>query len=198
MKRTLFTFCMVALFALAAGTAMADSIKGRLGITGKVGFINPTDSEINGSNIDTDIGIIGGGGFIYGVTDHIAAELDITHASFGSKQDVDFDTTNISLGVQYRFIELPISQLVPYAGGGLDILLNDAGGARGAVSADDVLGVHLNGGIDYFLQRQLAANVELKAVLAPDADINNASGNKIGEYDPMSFSMTFGLRYFFY
>jgi outer membrane protein len=61
---------------------------------------------------------------------------------------------------------------------------------------DTVVGVHLAGGVDYFLMKQLAFTSQLKAVIAPDADIT-ASGAKIGNFDPMSISMTFGVRYFF-
>ncbi len=168
---------------------MADSIKGRLGVTGRMGFIVPSDSSgVATGVIGTNTDFIGGGGFIYGVTDAIAAELDITHAGFNN-----FDTTNISLGGQYRFAKLPIKELVPYAGIGLDILLNgtDFG------SVDDTVGVHLSGGVDYFLQKQLAVTAEMKGVIAPDTDIKDAFGRKIGDFDPTSFSMTFGVRYFF-
>jgi outer membrane protein len=208
MTRKLVVFSAAALLALTAGTAMAaDSIKGRLGVTGRIGFSVPADGELNnGTKISTDTGFIGGGGFIYGITDNIAAELDITHAGYGSSTLVapgffgnsDFDTTNISLGVQYRFLDLnlPVKHLVPYAGAGLDILINDAstGGFNGV---DTVVGIHLSGGVDYFLQRQLALTSEMKFVVAPDADITAPGLGKVGNFDPDSFSMTFGVRYFF-
>jgi outer membrane protein len=203
--KKLFVFCAAALLTMAAGTAMgADSIRGRLGLTGRVGFSVPADSDIGGITVSTDTGLIGGGGFIYGLTDNIAVELDITHAAYGSSTLVapapfgksDFDTTNISMGVQYRFLNLPVRRLVPYAGGGFDILVNDASNGS-ATDADTVVGVHLSAGVDYFIQRQLALTTEMKGVLAPDADIHNGLGQKIGNFDPDSFSMTFGVRYFF-
>jgi outer membrane protein len=203
MNRKLVVFCAAALLTLAAGTAMAaDSIQGRLGVTGKIGFAVPADGEWNdGTNISTDTGFIGGGGLIYGITDNIAVEFDITHASYGSSAFVapppfgnsDFDTTNISFGVQYRFLNIPVKHLVPFAGGGLDILIN---GANNGLDVDTTVGVHLKAGADYFLQRQLALTSEIKGVLAPDADIT-VGGGKVGSFDPSSFSMTFGVRYFF-
>lgn len=203
MTRKLVVFCAAALLAMAAGTAMAaDSIQGRLGVTGKIGFIVPADSEAVSTGVvvsrNSDAGFIGGGGLIYGITDNIAGELDITHAGFGAEGGADFDTTNISFGVQYRFLNVPIKHLVPYAGGGLDILINGAsGGIIAASDADTVLGIHLSAGVDYFLQRQLALTSEIKGVVAPDADIHDAFGVKRGSFDPDSFSMTFGVRYFF-
>jgi len=207
MKRVFGIYCVVLSLVLMAGTATAadsSSIKGKFGVTGRIGFLVPADSEAyaNPSDLSTDIGLIGGGGFIYGITKNIALELDITHADFSADRagfkEGDFGTTNISLGAQYRFHDvLPIKKLVPYVGAGVDLLLNDFEFSNGdSADVDTVPGVHLSGGVDYFLLKQLALNAELKGVLAPDADIKSA-GVKIGNYDPSSLSMTFGVRFFF-
>jgi outer membrane protein len=180
---------------MAAGAAQAENIKGRIGVTGRLGFAVPADSDAYGINVSTDPGFIGGGGVIYGLTDNIALEADVTHASYGSSPDAGFNTTDISLGGQYRFINLPVPHLVPYVGGGLDILVNGADGDVGDV--DTVVGGHVKGGVDYFITRDLAATAELKWVIAPNADINGPFGEKVGNFDPMNFSMTFGMRYFF-
>ena len=195
----LTTCCLTANSAIAADMNTPDSIKGRVGITGRLGFSVPADSDavVFGSpnrNDNTDTGFIGGGGFIYGITDNIAAELDITHASYGTNTSTDFDTTNISMGAQYRFLNLPVKRLVPYAGGGLDILVN---GANNGLDVDTVVGVHMQVGVDYFVMKQLALTSEIKGVLAPNADITYLGGGKVGEFDPNSLSMTFGVRYFF-
>ena len=198
MKRNMIAVFLVSICLLAANSAFADSIKGRLGISGRIGFLVPADNEAiaTGTAIgrNSDVGFIGGGGLIYGITDNIAAELDITHASFGTDANTDFDTTNISMGVQYRFLNLPVKQLVPYAGGGLDILVN---GASNGLDVETVAGVHVKAGVDYFLMRQLALTSEIKGVIASNADIKTSGSVKVGEFDPNNFSMTFGVRYFF-
>jgi outer membrane protein len=206
MKRSFVVYCLVLSIVLATGTAMADSIQGRIGVTGRIGFLVPSDSEAFEpfapvQELDSDVGFVGGGGFIYGINKNFAAELDITHTGFGSNvagsNGGDFDTTNISLGAQYRFVDIPVKKLVPYVGAGLDILVNNFTFNDGTkTNVDTVAGVHLSGGVDYFILRQLALTAELKGVLAPDADIN-AGGGKIGNYDPTNLSMTFGARYFF-
>ena len=190
MKKCLFSVTLIAVLTLAAGSALADNINGRLGVTGRLGFIVPADS----GGVSTDTGIIGGGGLIYGLTNDVALEFDVTHAAYGSSPGFDFNTTNISLGAQYRFIDLPHRQLVPFVGGGLDILVN---GVSDGLDTDTVVGAHVKGGVDYFITRELAATAEMKGVLAPDADIHDPFGRKVGNFDPMSFSMTFGVRYFF-
>ncbi len=204
MKKFFVLYCAVLSLVLTAGTAMAaDSIQGRVGVTGRIGFLVPSDSEAfaNPSNLDTDVGFVGGGGFIYGINKNFAVELDITHTDFdanrGGFKQGDFDTTNISLGAQYRFVDLGLQKLVPYVGAGLDILVNNFTFADGDnADVDTVAGVHVSAGVDYFLLKQLALTTELKGVLAPEADIN-FGGEKIGNYDPTSFAMTFGVRYFF-
>ncbi len=193
MKKWCLLFSLGAVFALAAGVAQADDIKGRIGVTGKIGFVVPADSDIAGFNVSTDTGFIGGGGLIYGLTDHVALEADVTHATYGSSPGVDFNTTDISLGAQYRF-NLSQPHLVPFVGAGVDILINNVDDAIGDV--DTVVGAHVKGGVDYFFTRQLAATAEMKGVIAPNADIHDPAG-KVGNFDPMNFSMTFGVRYFF-
>ena len=197
MKKLIVLACLATTISMAAGTATADSIKGRLGVTGRIGLLSPADN--NAENVDngTDTGLVIGGGLIYGIDDHIALEFDISRSSFGSDTG-DFGVTNFSLGGQYRFA-LQQRQLIPYVGAGLDILVSDYdvnGGARSDV--DTTVGVHANGGIDYFLQKNLALTAEAKIVVAPDTKISDRqSGKHVGDFDPTSFSTTVGIRYFF-
>lgn len=187
--------CIAMSMGAMADGVFADSIQNRLGVTGRLGFIIPTDSDLNDFKINSDAGFIGGGGVIYGLDKNIALELDITHTWFGSslpsgRNTGDFAITNIAMGGQYRFNTA--DKLTPYAGAGLDILVNDYEGA----DVDTVLGGHFAGGADYFITRSLAVNAELKVVLSPDADIE-IRGTKAGNFSPGSISGTFGVRYFF-
>lgn len=207
MKKLFMLVCLTATMSLACGTALADSIKGRIGVTGRIGFLIPADSEdirLGTAVSETDTNFVGGGGFIYGIDNHFAVDVDITHTEFSSHAhnisdlDGDFATTNVALGVQYRFINLPIKKLVPYAGAGIDILINDFTADSGVRrDVDTVLGAHLVGGADYFVMKQLAITGEIKGVLAPNSDIIDLSGQKIGNFDPSSVSVTAGVRYFF-
>ena len=197
MKKLIVLACLATTISMTAGTAMADSIKGKLGVTGRIGFLVPADNTAENLNNKTDTGFIAGAGLIYGIDDHFAAELDVTRTSFGSDTG-DFGITNVSLGAQYRFA-LQQRQLVPYLGIGLDILVSDYdenGGAKSDV--DTTVGAHISGGVDYFLQKNLALTAEVKLVVAPDARITDrSSGDHVGNFDPSSFSTTVGIRYFF-
>ena len=197
MKKNLLVSCISLLLILTAGAALAEDLTGKLGITGRLGFQVPYDSEsmpttggpIN--NISTDAGFIWGGGFLYGITKNIAAEFDITNSNFTGSNSMEFNVVNLSLGAQYRFKE--ISGVTPYAGAGLDILLN---GANKGLDVDTTVGVHVSGGVDYFVMKNLAVTGEMKLVVAPSADIMQSGFGKVGNFDPSSFNMTFGVRYF--
>lgn len=197
MKKLIVLACLVSTVSMTVGTAIADSINGKIGVTGRVGFISPADNNAEYYNNKTDTGLVAGIGLLYGINDNIAAELDITRSAFGSDTG-DFGVTNVSIGGQYRFA-LQQRQLVPYIGAGLDILYSDYdenGGAKSDV--EETLGVHISGGVDYFLQKNIALTAEAKLVAAPDAKITDRqSGNHAGNFDPSSFSTTVGIRYFF-
>jgi len=191
MKKLLVLVCATATLSLATGAAFADNIKGRIGATGKIGFILPSDGDINSNKNDTDTGYIAGAGIIYGIDNNIAVEIDLTHSVFDSNYG-DFSVTNIALGGQYR-VALDQPELVPYLGAGLDLLFTDA---DHGLDVDTTLGAHVSAGIDYFITRQLALTAEARIVVAPETDISGPSGEK-GNFDPTSFASTLGFRYFF-
>lgn len=194
MKKLIVLACLATTVSMTAGTAMADSIKGKLGVTGRVGFIVPADNNSDFLHNKTDTGLIVGGGLIYGIDDFIAADLEVTRATFGSETG-DFGITDIAFGAQYRFM-LSHRQLVPYLGIGLDILYSDFHDS--SYDIETKVGGHIKGGFDYFLQRNLALTAEAKYVFAPDAKItDNWTGTHSGDFDPSHFSTTVGLRYFF-
>ena len=201
MKKLLLLTAVVTSLLLTAAGALAESIQGRAGVTGRVGFLIPADSDFGDFKIDTDAGFIGGGGIIYGYDRNIALEMDVTHSWFSGNLPSgpdrgEFSITNIAFGVQYRFI-VTDPKFAPYAVGGLDILVNEYETENGAkTDVDTVVGIHVAGGLDYFLRKEIALNAEVKAVVAPNADINRAGTG--GNFDPSSVAGTFGVRYFFW
>jgi len=196
MKRFMVSTCLAATVFMTTGTAMADSIKGKLGVTGKIGLLVPADNESDFYHNKTDAGLTGSVGLLYGVDDHIAAELEVSRTSFSSENG-DFGMTDVSLSGQYRFANLR-RQLVPYLGGGLDILVSNYDPYDGTLrNVDTTLGAHINGGFDYFLQKELALTAEVNVVVAPNANITDGLGDHRGNFDPTNFSTTVGVRYFF-
>lgn len=198
-KKLAITACLAAAVSLAPGAAMAENIKGKLGVTGRLGFLIPADNEAEYDRFrtnDTDLGGTGGVGVIYGIDNNWAGVFEISSSSFDSDTG-DFELTNLSFGMQYRVRVPDPRQLVPYAGAGIDFIFPDYGPYDGTHrSVDTAFGIHLTGGADYFLTGNLAFTAEVKAILGPDSDIT-AAGRRTGDFDPSSLSTTAGLRYYF-
>lgn len=182
---------------LVAGNAMAESINGRLGLTGKLGVVVPlADSTINGSTFYlSDAGFTGGGGLMYGIGDYLALEADITHVPSldvkmgGGTKVAEAQFTDFSLGLQFRI--LPGISLVPYIGVGGDVIKGDIDGS----TLDWTYGGHVNGGFDYFVNKSIALNLECRGIFAVKSDIQQ-NGVTVGKFDPMSVVTTFGVRLF--
>lgn len=190
---------VIALVAMLAGSnAMAENLRGKIGVSGRLGIIFPTDSERSHPEgkmvVETDAGFVGGGGLIYGVDDHLALEMNVDHSLFHSKGWADksrrIDMNDVAMGVQYRFDGS--GHVVPYVGGGIDILIPEMRDFQ----VDTVLGLHLSAGLDFFVSRNVAFTTELKGVGAFDADVNSF-GVKVGSYKPSNISTTVGMRVFF-
>ncbi len=195
---------IIAVFVLVAtSSGFAEPLKGRLASTVLAGFVVPADSEFQGppkSVASTDAAFGIGGGFLYGIDSRVALEFLVSHTEFDG--DVagshfgSFDINYYAIGAQYRFAS-PQPRLVPYLGGGIDIISSDFTRPNGIkADVDTVPGFHLAAGADYFLTKQLALVGEARIIVAPDADIT-IGGTKIGTLDPMNISMGFGARFFF-
>jgi outer membrane protein len=181
--------------SLVAGNAMAESINGRLGLTGKAGFIVPlNDSSINGTTFETSTGFAFGGGLIYGFCNNFAGEVDVTHApsmnvKIGGIKIAEAQSTDIGLGIQYRI--MPGNKLVPFIGIGADFIKGDID----ASTLDWTVGGHVNGGIDFFLNKSIAITADFRYLFGAKSDITQ-NGVKVGKFDPMNVSGTVGIRLF--
>lgn len=193
--RRFFLLSAAALLLAAAMTAnaQAESIKGRLGVTARIGIINPADSELDSQYgkmvVSTNAGFIGGGGFLFGVDDSVAVEMDVTKSSFHTSDFGTANITDVAVGAQYRFPER--QRVVPYVGGGLDVLINDLHNKY----TNTTIGGHLSAGADLIVSREAALTAEIKAVESFHADTD--SNGYHGEFDPSNVSVTFGARFFF-
>lgn len=209
MKRCAIFFVMLISLTIFVGNVGADSIKGRLGITGQVGFIVPSDGELTPaltpasgvSKLNIDSGFVGGGGLIYGIGDNFAVEAHVAYAptldvKYTDVKITKLNTIDASLGFQIRSNLLDEKHITAYLGGGVDVLfanVDDIGGYNFDIST--VVGGHVNGGGDYFITKNLALNLDLRGVFFPDANVKTM-GTKVATYDPISFMALFGVRWF--
>ncbi|MBI1922212.1 MAG: porin family protein [Geobacter sp.] len=212
MRKCLLTVTVLVALVATTGSAMAESIKGKHGVTARGGFLIPADSKLDvGEKLEADTGFAAGVGVIYGITDNLAAEVDVTYSqydlylnSLGVKTKYfEVKTHTISLGAQYRF--MPEGRIVPYVGAGMDILINETtdevspslGLPEEKYDTDLSFGGHLSAGADFFLTRQFALTAEFKGILATEAAVKNDNGDRIVKLDPSGISGLFGFRYFF-
>ncbi len=196
MKKLIVTCAVVSLTALTADFAAAENLTDKLAGSVRLGFTLPADGawEIAGP-IASDSGVIFGVGLLYGISRNLAAEVDVTHSTYDLRYDrFNKDGTatvnNLSFGIQWR---VPSRYVTPYVGGGLSILFNDYTDSN----VENTVGVNFKGGVDYFINPQVALNAEAKVVLSPSADMNYRPVSDRGSFDPSSFSGLFGIRYFF-
>ncbi|MFZ3207583.1 MAG: porin family protein [Geobacteraceae bacterium] len=192
--RRVIVLTVIAL-SLVAGSAMAESIEGRLGLTGKLGVIVPLkDSDVGGASFETRTGFAAGGGLIYGFNKYLAGEIDIIHApsmdvKIGGTKVAEAQFTDFSLGLQFRI--MPDHALVPYLGVGGDAIKGDIDDT----TLDWTFGGHVNGGIDYFLNKSIALNADVRGIFAAKSDIKQ-NDVTVGKFDPISFVATVGVRLF--
>jgi len=185
---------VVIALTMTATSAFADTIANRFGITGRIGIVAPFENDFIEDASDTDPGFALNGGFIYGFSDHIATELEVTYIP---EMDVtrggytyEAEMTDISLGLQYRF--MPEKALVPFIGVGVDFIEGNLDPDKGDYEMDWTVGGHVNAGLDWFLTKGIALTTDLRVTAAGSGDINGASSNL--EYDPFWFQGTVGFR----
>jgi outer membrane protein len=180
---------------LTTSTAFADTIANRFGITGRVGAVVPFENDFVEDASDTDSALAWNGGFIYGFTDHIATELEVTYIP---EMDVErkgyayeAEMTDLSIGLQYRF--MPEKSLVPFIGIGADFIEGNLKPDKGSsYDMDWSYGGHVNAGLDWFLTKGIALTADMRLTAADSGDIDDAATQL--EYDPLWFQGTVGFR----
>lgn len=179
-------------------TAMAATLDGRLGVTGKAGALVPLKDDFIHDTSETRTGLAAGGGLIFGVSRNLAVEVDVTHApeldvEIGGSSAYEAALTDVALGVQYRV--LSDNPVVPFFGLGLDFI---RGNLKQSVTGasyklDWTEGGHANLGVDFFVTNSIAFSIETRVLAGFEGDVKSG-GTKVGKYDPLSFIGTVGIR----
>ncbi|UFS70016.1 porin family protein [Geomonas sp. RF6] len=195
--------------ALAGGVAHAGSIEGRFGITGQLGFTAAQKSSytpafaashgLTDRELKPDGGFIGGGSLMFGLTPIVALEAGAlyqpdTDYQNGGVEVLSISSTDVYVGFQLR--NNVSDDLAAYLGAGVDVLFSDVedvSGRNGDV--DTVVGGHVHVGGDYFITPSIALNLDLRALLFPDADVKSA-GSTVANFSPITFVGLFGVRFF--
>ena len=187
----------IAALMVTAGNAMADSIAGRLGVSGKLGATAPLKDDLIAGTSDTKAGFSGGGGLIYGFGEHGAVDLEVFHmpqldVETGGVKTYEAAITDIALGLQLRFSTA--GRMVPYIGLGPDFIRGNLRHVNGTgYKLDWTYGGHVNVGFDWFVTRGVAMTADVRGVYAADGDVKSGS-TTVSEYSPRWFQGTVGVR----
>lgn len=202
MKRLILVICLLAL--LGPESVLAAGIGGRVGISALGGINIPSDQKSNANGtMSSNLGYSYGGGLIYGVNNNVAVEIEAIHSNFKADSQgvraAEFDSNDIAIGGQYRFIGTApmLQKVVPYIGAGIDVILSKAKFTGASSNSTDIsVGAHLKAGGDLFLNSNLALNLELRGLVGTETDIRSG-GASIGKFDPSSLLGLMGVRVFF-
>lgn len=194
MKSILLT---IAALLLIAVNAPAESINGRLGVVARIGATVPVNDDFIKGTSDTKAGLSAGGGFIYGFSDRLAADVEVHHmpqldVEANGMKTYEASITDVALGIQYRF--LTGNKIVPYIGLGPDFITADLKHINGTgYKLDWTYGGHVNLGFDWFITPGIAMTTDFRGVYAMDGDVLSGS-SKVSEYSPQWFQGTIGFR----
>lgn len=194
MRRAILMATLI--LTLTSASARAESLAGRLGITGKAGALVPVEDLISGTS-DSRSAIAVGGGIIFGLSRNLAAEIEVIHVpeldvELSGSKAYEASMTDVALGLQYRIAS--DNRLVPFLGAGVDFIKGDLEHVSGTnYDLEWTVGGHVNAGMDYFFTSGIAFTVDVRGLIAEKGDVESA-GTKVGEYDPMSFIGTAGIR----
>jgi outer membrane protein len=184
--------------ALLSTSAFGASIDRKFGVTGKAGAWVPLQDDFISSTSNSNTGIAYGGGVIYGFARDFALEIDVTHTpkldvEIGGSKAYEGSLTDVAIGFQYRLGSN--NRLVPYFGLGADFITGslEHSVSQANYSLDWTEGGHVKVGLDYFLTRGIALSAEGRYLIAFEGDVKS-SGTKVGDYNPMSFIGTVGIK----
>lgn len=158
MKKTLIF--MASLMVLVSGTvttSSAEDIAGRSGLGIGLGYISPKDDVI-------DSGTIPSINYTYGINSNFAVELSLGRAVLDVDVLGEFTIIPLQLTAQYR---IPSGTASPYLGAGVGYYFNSdiedsLPGVSWKVENDDSFGYHVNAGVDIFLNKNIAFNLDAR------------------------------------
>ena len=165
MKKIILVVTAFALITLGTQTAAsAEDIAGRSGIGIKIANVSPDESEFDSSTM-TSIN------YTRGISSNLSIEASIGRTVM-DLEGGELTVAPILVTAQYR---MPSGDLSPYLGAGIGYYLNDFDVDSGMIARerasglplfdrdiefDNSFGYHINVGIDYFLNSNLAVNLD--------------------------------------
>ena len=208
----------VALFFVVAGLMLvvsqisfAQDMEGRLGIGARVAYVNFSDDDLYGVDVEFDETTMYGGNITYFVHSYLSLELSVDYL----ETDVDLEALGVSVDIG-DLEQIPVllslrthlstnPKVSPYLTVGIGYYFNDFDmkssiPAGYDVDPDDSFGYHLGGGIEYFFNNHFAFNLDFKYIWNNvDVDFEEPGGYSVNDknLDMDFFSAGTGFKYYF-
>ena len=211
MKKLVVAACMLALI-LVVGQSIYAQERGMAGVGVRFSYLNFEDDSAGGANIDFDdafaVGINGTYYFcpwfsVEAGLDYIETEMDLQNPA-GSGNLGDLEQMPLLLTGRFHW---PLNGWTsPYLALGIGYYFNDIStnsaflASQGIISVDvdDSFGYHIGAGIEWFLNPNLAFNIDFKYIWNEiDFDTVDAVGPETVEVDADGFVAGISLKYFF-
>lgn len=201
-------FVVVTLMFVLSQVGLAQDMEGRLGIGARVAYINYSNTDVKGIDIDIDETGMYGVNLTYFAHKYISLELSVDYV----ETDLYLEDYN-DLGIG-EIEQIPIllsvrthlstnSKVSPYLTFGLGYYINDfdedssiSGVAN--IDVDDSFGYHVGAGLEYFFNDHIAFNFDLKYFMTNidvDGDID---GIRLRDDNADADAFTAGVGFKFY
>jgi len=204
-------FVVLALMLVVSQISFAQDMEGRLGIGARVAYVNFSDDDLYGVDVEFDETTMYGGNITYFVHSYLSLELSVDYL----ETDVDLEALGVSVDIG-DLEQIPVllslrthlstnPKVSPYLTVGIGYYFNDFDmkssiPAGYDVDPDDSFGYHLGGGIEYFFNNHFAFNLDFKYIWSNvDVDLEEPGGYSVNDknLDVDFFSAGIGFKYYF-
>lgn len=213
-KKIGLVLCMITLLLFFNNATFAQEMDKKWGIGARLSYYAPDDTTIEDVSFDPDSSVLFEGNLTYFVNDLFSFEFGTGY----TKPDVDAESSGISL--EFGELEqipilltgrfhywLPNTSTNFYAGAGVGYYVNDFDLSSlfqtaipgFNIDSDDSFGFHVNGGVEFFINDNVAFDVDLKYIWN-EADFTSTMSGfppETDEIDLDAFSAGISIKYFF-
>ena len=216
-KKIVVMFFVVVTFWFFSQISFAQDMEGKLGLGARVSYVNYSDDDytVYGVKVDVepDESVMYGVNLTYFFDRDISLELSVDHTETnidlnalglsGDAGEVELIPVLLSLRM-HLYTNTKVSPYLTIGGGYFfnDIAQNDSTiefiyGPGAEIDVDNSLGYLLGGGIEYFISKKAAVNLDFKYIWTEvEAKVNVPGFTKV-DFEINPFVIGLGIKYYF-
>ncbi|MBW2247804.1 MAG: OmpW family protein [Deltaproteobacteria bacterium] len=210
-------FVVIALMFVVSQVSFAQGMEGRLGLGARVSYMDYSDDDYTLYGVEVDVepdeDVMYEGNLTYFIQDYFSIELsvgyvetDVDLSALGLSGDAgDLESIPVLLSGRMHFSTNP--KLNPYISFGVGYFFNDIDqndstiefiyGAGADLDVDDSFGFHLGAGVEFFISKNAAFNLDFKYIWTEvEAEVNKP-GFTEEDLDINPYVLGLGIKYYF-